>query len=165
MREEDKILLAVTRLSSALVNIDELDYLVRQGETKSYFGKMARDISKFGEFFTEHAREMTIAMAQTDEKYLLDSIYTKVGSYDAIVQGDGEDRQLHILFAKLLSSQELLATVSTKGGGFLRTKYFVEPLLRRLNNICKNAYLKKVGKSRSDFEKDLEFINQTIPVE
>lgn len=149
MTDELYIVRAVSKISSALTNLDNL---TATAETNVYFkSKFLRDLQKYCDFFCHHTHEMTSAMANSDWKSYYFAVYEGLSEVDECVEADTEElKQIALLIMKIHSAVMDLKRVDKS---VLQNKLFVEPLIGRALPMFGQGYVKRLPVNKEGWKR------------
>jgi hypothetical protein len=140
MTDELYIVRAVSKISSALTNLDNITESV--GNNLYFKTKFHRDLQKYCDFFCHHTYEMTSEMAKSNWAAYYATVYEHMSEVDLCVEADSEElKQIGLLVMKIHSAISDLKKVDKS---ILQNKLFVEPLIGRAQPIFGQGYIKRL---------------------
>ncbi len=135
-KEQMFILRAITKMSSAILNIDKIN---EEGNLK-FCGKMRRDIVKFTEFFCHHTYETTTEMYKSNKSAWNELVYYWFDGIDEYVEADTfEKKNISLFLCKCRSAINDLRALDKN----MTNKIFAGPLITRFDELLRKGYLKR----------------------
>lgn len=142
MSEEVNKVKALTKISSALENIDNICV---DGNT-DFNGKLKRDLIRFTNWFVYHTSEATTNMSKSDGSAFYDLTYYWVGGIDETVEASSETKKnLALFYCKCLSASEDLSKLSSN----MSNKILFSPITVKLNSLF-NRIERRLGILKED---------------
>jgi ATP-dependent exoDNAse (exonuclease V) beta subunit len=144
-QEQVSILRAITKISSALNNIDTINI----DNNPNFCGKMRRDLIKFCDFFCHHTQETTTEMYKRNKTAWDELVYYWFDGIDDDVEASTfEKKHISLFLSKCTSAINDLRTLENN----MTNKIFAKPLISRFEEVLNKGYIKRFDVNKNDIQ-------------